>query len=368
MIPDQKPPASAGRRVRLLMGAALAAAMLGACDEKSERPAFGPTEPRLLSTDSPTKDEDPSVLLARDGRLYVAWFSDRGGNPDIFLTRTDNDTSWIDPIRITSQPGGDFYPNLLQDETGLFHLVWFRWEAFYRGHIWYNSSPDGIAWDTTAEVAVTTVPDVDDWVPTITRRTDGTLLVYFVSRERDPLNPTNQLYVSTRPPGQSLWTAAVRVSINSDTLHDHLPFASFIDDSVRLVWVRNDTTRANPWEGPTPLSNLFYASSVDGMNWSGAIRVTNDTGRVANVFPFLYPAHEDSWRLAWLSTRSGVAEVVELPFAYAHVFPNAPAVVAELPPGYSHRIAATPTPGVYLGVWVQGPEGQQDVYYRFFER
>jgi len=40
----------------------------------------------------------------------------------------------------------------------------------------------------------------------------------------------------------------------------------------------------------------------------------------------------------------------------------------ELPAGYSHRVVATPAPGVYLAVWVQGPEGEQDIYYRFFER
>ena len=36
--------------------------------------------------------------------------------------------------------------------------------------------------------------------------------------------------------------------------------------------------------------------------------------------------------------------------------------------GYSHRIAQTATPGVYVGVWVEGPEGAQDIYYRFFEK
>jgi len=40
----------------------------------------------------------------------------------------------------------------------------------------------------------------------------------------------------------------------------------------------------------------------------------------------------------------------------------------ELPDGYSHSIVPTATPGVCLGVWVQGPEGSQDIYYRFFER
>ncbi len=353
-------------------GAVYAALFIGwiaaGCDDRPDGFRFRATEPRLLSVDSPTKDEDPSVLLALDRRLYTAWFSDRGGNPDIYLTRTDNDSSWIDPVRITSHPGGDFYPNLLQDETGTFHLVWFRWEAFYRGHIWYNSSSDGIAWDTTSEVAVTAVPDVDDWVPTIASLPDGTLLVYFVSLYRNPANPTNQIYVSKRAPGNPVWTAAVPVTVNSDTLHDHLPFASFIDDSVRLVWVRHDTTRPNPWESPPPRSHLFYSSSTDGMNWTLPVRITSDTGLVVNVFPFLYAGHDGTRRLVWLSTRSGVAEVVELPLEEAHLFPAGLSVVSELPPGYSHRIAATPTPGVYLGVWVQGPEGQQDLYYRFFER
>ena len=49
---------------------------------------FKPTATQLLSIDSPTKDEDPSVVRGRDGTLFVAWFSDRGGNADIYITST----------------------------------------------------------------------------------------------------------------------------------------------------------------------------------------------------------------------------------------------------------------------------------------
>jgi hypothetical protein len=31
-------------------------------------------------------------------------------------------------------------------------------------------------------------------------------------------------------------------------------------------------------------------------------------------------------------------------------------------------VAETSTAGVFLGVWVQGPEDEQEIYYRFFER
>ncbi|HET9887781.1 MAG TPA: hypothetical protein VFR10_09720, partial [bacterium] len=64
------------------MPALLVATLLGGCGDDSTSPEedhqFEPTEPALLSTGSPTKDEDPSVLRAKDGTLFVTWFSDRG--------------------------------------------------------------------------------------------------------------------------------------------------------------------------------------------------------------------------------------------------------------------------------------------------
>jgi hypothetical protein len=92
-----------------------------------------PIGPRLLSVHSPTKDEDPSVICARDGTIFVAWFSDRGGNADIYITATHNGIDWSSPVRVTSSPSGDFYPNLIQDYQGTFHLVWFGWTAPFRG-------------------------------------------------------------------------------------------------------------------------------------------------------------------------------------------------------------------------------------------
>src|SRR5262245_22744078 len=83
-----------------------------ACNEALEPTAvrdFEPSDAKLLSTGSPTKDEDPVVLRARDGTMFVAWFSDRGGNPDIYLTSTRDGRTWQTPTRITNDPGGDFY-------------------------------------------------------------------------------------------------------------------------------------------------------------------------------------------------------------------------------------------------------------------
>ncbi len=352
---------------------ALALSALIACGDDAtdpgEPPAFAPTAPALLSTSSPTKDEDPSVIRARDGSMVVAWFSDRGANAgDIYITRTTNGANWAPAVRVTTSVDGDFYPQLFQDDAGTFHLVWFRWYAFERGHIMHNASASALAWDPADEDTVTTAADVDDWVPCITGTADS-LLVLFVSNVRDAIDTTNEIYMTSRSPGGTSWSTPVKVpGVNSSTEHDHLPFAAWTGSEFTLVWVRHDTSQPSPWLNPPPNSQLYIATSPTGALWSAPAPITNDAAPIINVFPQLYPGQDGAWRIVWLSTRAGAPAVFELPLVNASVYPTGVVEDTFLPPGYSHRIAPTPTPGVYLGAWVQGPEGAQDVYYRFFDR
>ena len=346
------------------------AVTVAACEESVAPPVvpdFAPGAPALLSTASPGKDEDPSVILARDGSLVVAWFSDRGGNPDLYVTRTHDGVHWESVVRVTNDPGGDFYPNLFQDDLGVFHLVWFRWYALERGHIVHNQSTDAMSWSAAGEDSVTTTPDVDDWVPCVTGAADS-LLVFFVSALRDGANPTSDIYMTVRHPGATGWDAAARVpGINSASEHDHLPVAArTATNQFTLVWVRHDTSQPAPWLDPPPVSHLYYAQSPDGSLWSAPQAITNDAGAVVNVFPGLYRRGGGEWRIAWLSTRSGAASVWELPLAGASAYPAGVIANPSLPPGYSHRISPTPAPGAYLAAWVQGPEGAQDIYYRVY--
>lgn len=341
---------------------------IGACQGDSTGPLFHPSGAHLLSTGSPTKDEDPSVLLARDSSIYVAWFSDRRGNSDIYLTRTTNGTNWAAPIRVTTDAGGDFYPNLFQDSAGVFHLVWFRWTALNVGHIYHNTSADGLVWSTSGEEQVTTDPSVDDWVPTVTQAPGGTLLVYFVSAKRDTATHNTELYVARKAPGGA-WTAAVKTAgVNNTTQNDHLPFVGRTGAAqITLVWVRNDSIQPIPYLANK--THLWYSTSADGLTWAAPARITNDTDFVVHLFPQLYADHAGQWSLLWLSNRLGPVQVFELPAASFGSYTTATVADTALPgAGYSHRVAPTRVAGVFIGVWVQGPDGSQDVYYRFFEK
>jgi hypothetical protein len=320
------------------------------------------TPPALLSTSSPTKDEDPSVLRARDGSLYIAWFSDRGGRSDIYISRSVDKATWSSPVRVTSNPFSNFYPNLLQDASGTLHVVWFEWVSLRVGQIRHSTSVNGVVW--TPEEAVTTEFLLDDWVPSIAETSDGTLVVTFVSEKRS--GATAEIYVARKRPAATVWDAPVRLSVNSATEHDQLPFVARTGAALTMVWVRHDTRDANFITNPK--SELFTATSTDGLAWSTPVQVTLHTGNVANLFPQLFQRHDGTWAILWLSTRSGSPRQYELPLARAAQFPMDLLENTFLPAGYSHRQTATATAGEYLASWVQGAEGAQDVYYRFVRR
>lgn len=152
--------------------------------------------------------------------------------------------------------------------------------------------------------------------------------------------------------------------INSATEHDHLPFIARTGSELSLVWVRYDTRDANSITNPQ--SDLYLATSADGLSWSTPRKVTTDPAG-QNLFPQIYQRHDGTWSLLWLSTRTGSPLLYEIPLAGASRFPTGVVENTLLPPGYSHRMTRTATPNEYLAAWVQGPDGSQDIYYRFHE-
>jgi hypothetical protein len=117
-----------------------------------------------------------------------------------------------------------------------------------------------------------------------------------------------------------------------------------------------------------PKSDLFYATSSDGLTFSTPTQVTRESGNAANLFPQLFRRHDGSWAMLWLSTRTGAPRLNEVDVSRANQYPSAVVENTLLPPGYSHRLTATRTPGVSLAAWVQGPKGAEDVYYRYIRR
>ncbi|HET7506413.1 MAG TPA: hypothetical protein VFK02_35580, partial [Kofleriaceae bacterium] len=97
-------------------------------DAPVDAAVYTPGETIELSAGLPGNHEDPAVLRARDGSLYVAWYSQSSG-PDLLIRQTRDGAQWSAPAHITTGAASDLGPSLYQDARGIFHAVWFRWSG-----------------------------------------------------------------------------------------------------------------------------------------------------------------------------------------------------------------------------------------------
>jgi hypothetical protein len=381
---------SAGAFVGAAGAAAAVVLLIAACSNNDNGPEPAPAPggfvagaATLFSVGNPAgKDEDPTVLLARDGSLCLAWFSDRdGGNQEIYLRRTTSGTDWTTPpLRVTNHPGGDFAPQLMQDDAGAIHLVWFRWSAFRVGQIMHRQATgDCTQLAAAADDPVSTDPGVDDWVPTIAQAADGALLVYWVSKTRATSGNRNRIYVSRRAAGAAAWTTpALAAGLAAPGENEHLPFVLRTGSTLTMAWVRHDGTNFEPWVAPLPKSDIWLATSGDGLAWTAPVKMTNEPAPVVHLYPGLYRRFDGSVWIHWLSTRldavNQVPSLFEFPLAGLapmNLYPNGierNGLLSNMLPGYSHRISMTPAPGVYAGAWVDGQGNALDIALRFFGR
>lgn len=323
---------------------------------------FEPGEPITLTRDNRGEDQDPSVLRAADGVMVVAYFARSSYDAELYLTTTRNGISWSERVEITRSDWDDFSPHLIQTSDGWFHLTWFRRSPAGNARIFHTRTMDLRQWDRQVEVEVADADRVEDWVPTIAERPDGDLQIVFASRLRGD-NVRHDLYRVTSGDGGETWSEiAPLAALNDDAEHDHLPYLAPTGSGLTLVWNRCDRSSPAPWENPT--SDLYVSTSPDGDQWSAPRPVTaDDEGGVLDVFPALFADHAGDWSLLWVTTAlAATSNVVALPVDAAY-----PADRVVLPmTGYSPRVAATPTDGVFLGAWVEGPTGQQDIRVRLF--
>jgi hypothetical protein len=324
-------------------------------------PVFEPGLPLLLSADSPGNDEDPAVLRARDGSIYVAWFSQGAGN-DIMISRTVDGTHWSTPTHVSTGAPTDLGPTLYQDSTGIIHVAWFRWPGTAPpGGITTvaATTPDSINWG--AEVNVTTSSATDDWLPSLSANSAGDLVVAF-ARNTCPPPTCYGLAASTSSDHGMTWSSPVTI-VAADSATEHfLPALANTGTELVVAWDPYDHSASAPYASATTGSHISLMHSATGTTWTGASDLTTRQTSSIATMPTLYTDHANAWHAAWLAADSTGTRVVSVPLASPSTTP------VELPiDGYSPHIVATPTPGVFLAAWVGGSAGERDIYVRVFQ-
>ncbi len=322
--------------------------------------AYVPGAALSISHGDPGNDEDPALLRASDGSIYVAWYSQHAGD-DILISKTTDGAGWSVPTRVTSDPTTNFGPTLYQDAAGTFHAAWFRWTTAPPGKIIYSHSADGLTWSAADEVEVTRAAATDDWVPSINETPAGELVIAFARNTCPPPNTCYAIDIARSTTRGAAWEAPIAVVSAGSGLEHHLPALARIGNELVLAWDPfNDTANA-PWESATTGSYVRVMRSTTGTTWTAASDVTTPQPTSITLYPTFYADHAGAWHVGYLAGDQAATAVVEVPLAAPATTP------AVLPlPGYSPRIVATPTAGVYLGAYVAGAVNEREVYVKVF--
>lgn len=319
-------------------------------------------------------NEDPSVLQAMDGRVYVAWFSSRGGQPDIWIKRSSSPLErspekkvpdpieWDDSWSVTDDVDGDFYPCLIQGRDGTFHLTWFHIDMkAKRFSLRYANSKDGRKWSAPQKVFL---KDEFDWVPTLMESRDGSLWIAWCSG-RQGMN--KEILVIRSRNGGTSWDAPIRVT--DDPRADDLPFIyQRGDGSFLITWTRYDSKKGEYYKNKT--SEILFATSPDGLKWNQhpPVQITRDVE--VDILSSVYSDQSgEGVRVVWVSGREG-GSIVEVPISGTKLAVGSMRKVASgSRAGWSPRIIPTTIKGIYVMASTvrHDPErpNQCDIFYRF---
>ncbi len=308
------------------------------------------------------KDEDPSIIRARDGRYFISWFSNRWEGDHIFVSSSSDGEHWADPIQVTKGKNRNYFPNLYQDSKGTFHLSWFQvniWPPFHR-RVMYNQSADGVTWSPASEVAVTAFGEGADWVPVIIGRGQE-LRIYFASQKKG--DRSRDLYVVRSTDSGQSWQSPEKLEgVNAEKLYDDYPYVVLKDDGEwMLVWTRY----RKPFVGLFDKSmDIFLAKSSDGIHWNNPVNLTEGEGpNVTDVLPALYKRHDGGWSLSWTTSfENPRGAIVSRPLEAT----NSDLKFLQKG-GYSARIIALQDQNRYLMVWVNRQDKNLRIFGKIFK-
>jgi hypothetical protein len=119
----------------------------------------------------------PSVAVAGDGAVIVAWSENRSGNWDLFRRRYDPEKkAWSEPERLTTDPGTDTEVVLATAPDG---RVWMAWQAWREGQAEILLAPV----DEPSRALRISETAANEWSPALAIDKGGQIHVAFDSYE-----------------------------------------------------------------------------------------------------------------------------------------------------------------------------------------
>jgi len=165
-------------------------------------------------TNDSSDDVTPELIEASNGTLLVVWARKAAnGYYDIFYkTSSSGGASWSSDIRLTTDPSQDKLPSIRQMWDG---RIWVAWGSNRAGNneIYYKIY-DGVEW--SADTRLTYSVDLLDSDPSIVQARDGSIWVVWSSREaKEPPIPDDDLFYEVSVDNGVTWSGSVQLTFDS---------------------------------------------------------------------------------------------------------------------------------------------------------
>jgi hypothetical protein len=326
---------------------------------------YNPVEANMSApvriSNNPDQDEDPSAVLAQDGRFYVVWASKRNSGVHLFIKSSEDGQTWQNEERITYGLSENYYPSLIQSKNGTFQLAWFQLDKRQKDmDIWYSRSKDARTWTEPVQISHNPGPD---WAPVIHEDSHGILRIVWSSSQTQ----NRELFVTESRNGGQSWSSERQIT-NSPEEDDFPQMIETKNGELILAWTRYAKGSRLLSYTKDASAELVMARSMDGVHWSApeVCSPPDEKQRYLDLLPFIF---EDSGRqhlyISWTSSRTGrLGDILMRDLSM-----EANSIVRltiEDKADYDAKIVRTRDPGRYLMVWVSNREGKTDIYSRTF--
>ena len=228
-----------------------------------------------------------SAFQASDGKIWVAWSSDRTGNYEIFYkVSSDLGASWSNDTQLTVHPSHDLKPVIRQmlDDT-----IWVAWSSDRTGDYdlyLKTSSDNGASW--SGAVRLTTDPNLDK-SPSICQMSDDKIWLVWASDREGVSN----IYSKTSSDFGASWSPLAQLTVNPKI--DTNPFIlQTLDDKIWIFWSRRDSATYD---------DIHYMYSCDnGATWPEIVQFTTD--KYDDTWPSAVQTQDLKIWVVWTSDRA----------------------------------------------------------------